>query len=48
MVYVCLNCLVIDKFLVCVNKENLKLKFNEIIIYLIYNMCLSNFFYRKF
>ena len=33
MVHVCLNCLAIDKFSVCVNQENLKLKLNEMIIY---------------
>ena len=47
MVHVCLNCLAIDKFSVCVNKENLKLKLNEMIIYPIYNMHLSNVLYRK-
>lgn len=34
MVHVCLNCLAIDKFSVCVNQENsVKLKLNEMIIY---------------
>lgn len=34
MVHVCLNCLAIDKFSVCVNQENsVKLKLNEMSIY---------------